>query len=71
MPLPCEERTTLLLEYSRLAKVYYELVDHLHMKMGTMTSANYFKHYEVAEEARLDSERARVVMEVHIRNHGC
>jgi len=38
-----EERTTLLLEYSRLAKAYYELVDQFHLQMGTMTSANYYE----------------------------
>jgi len=67
----CKEKTSLLLEYTDLTKVYSELVNELHFKHATMSVTDHHRLLEVAEEARLSSEKARVALELHIRDHRC
>jgi len=67
----CNAKAALLLEYTNLTKTYCELVNELHLNMGTISRADYHHQYGQAEEVRLHAEKARVVMELHVIDHRC
>jgi hypothetical protein len=71
MPEQCAQKTALLLEYTRLTKAYSDVVTELHTAIGTISKSEYNGQYQVADEARLEAEKARAAMESHIRDHRC
>ena len=59
------------MEYTNLTRTYCEFVNELHKNMGTISRADYHRQWEQAEEARLKTEKARIVVELHIIDHRC
>ena len=67
----CAEKTALLLTYSDATREYSEAVTELHERIGTIPRKEYERMHRQTEDARLSVETARVVMEEHVRQHGC
>ena len=65
MAAHCPKKTAALLEYTSLTKRYCDLVNELHLIIGTIPTVEYNRQYGFAEEARLNAERARIEMELH------
>jgi hypothetical protein len=67
----CAAKTQLLLTYTDAAKKYCEAVTELHDRLGTIPKDEADRLYQIAEAHRASSEDARLVMEKHVREHGC
>ena len=70
MTSSCAEKTALLLTYSDSVKDYSEAVAELHERIGMMPRKEYERMHRQTEDARLSVDRARMVMEDHVRQHG-
>jgi len=60
-----------LLTYSDAAREYSEAVTELHERIGTIHRKEYERMHRQTEDALLSVENARIVMEEHVRQHGC
>jgi hypothetical protein len=71
MTSSCTEKTALLLTYSDSARQYSEAVTELHERIGRLPRKEYQRMHRQTEDARLSVESARMLMEEHVRQHGC
>ena len=71
MTSSCTGKTALLLAYSDSAREYSEAVTELHERIGAVPRKEYERMHRQTEDARLSVENARMVMEDHVRQHGC
>ena len=71
MPAPCNEKIALLFEYTNAAKRYCDAVTELHDKIAIATHARYDELHRIAEDARRNTEKARLAMDDHVKKHGC
>ena len=68
---PCSERSQLVLNYSDSTKRYSDAVTELNSAVGSVPRTEYERLYRIAEESRVESEHARLTMEMHVSQHGC
>jgi hypothetical protein len=71
MAITCGEKTRLVSEYEAAAKRYSDAVTELQRKMGTSAKSEYERLSHAADEARVESEHARLAVEQHVRAHKC
>lgn len=67
----CDEKQRLLKAYETAATRFSEAVTDWHQKVGVSAQDDYQELRRIAEQARLDSERARGELEAHAKSHGC
>ena len=67
----CPKKQGLLDEYQRATDQYATRLQELESRMATAPKPEYDNLRQVVERARLQSERARLDLETHIRNHRC
>jgi hypothetical protein len=69
--MACEEKQRLLAEYQVTTQKFADAVSELHRKIGTSPLPEYQGLQRAADEARLESEQARLALERHVALHGC
>jgi hypothetical protein len=67
----CEEKFTLLHAYNDATRLFADRVAALNAKIGTTPKHKYNLLERGAEDARLNSEQARIAYERHLADHGC
>jgi len=67
----CDEKQRLLKVYEAATSQFSQAVTAWHSKLGISAQEEYKKLRRTAEEARVESERARQALERHISSHGC
>lgn len=67
----CDEKTRLVSEYEATAKRYSDAVTELQRKVGTSAKPDYERLSRAADEARVESEHARLAVEQHVAAHKC
>ena len=68
---PCGEKVLLMSDYETATAKFSAAVGELRRKMGSVPTAEYERLDRAANEARVQSERARIAVERHIAAHGC
>jgi hypothetical protein len=69
--MACKIRDGLLQKYEVTARAFAAAVADLNKARGTATQPTYAKLLQASEDARLKSERARLALEAHCKEHGC
>ncbi len=69
--MTCEAKTRLGAEYEAATNKFAAAVTTLQRKTGTSPKEEYERLNRAANEARLESEQARLALEQHIAAHGC
>jgi len=69
--MACEEKTRLATEYEAATGKFASAVTELQRKTGTSPKKEYERLDRIANEARVESEQARLAVEQHIAAHGC
>jgi hypothetical protein len=69
--MSCEEKVRLAKAYEAATAKFAEAVRQLHGNIGTSTRAEYERLRHVSDEARVQSEHARLALEEHIAMHKC
>jgi len=67
----CEEKTRLVSEYNRATTIFSDAVEQLHKRIGTSSKDEYESLTRATEDARMQAEEARLMMERHVKDHGC
>jgi len=67
--MDCAECARLVVEYERLEQAYATVVNVLNSRTETATASEYMRLRADADEARLDSEIARLELGQHKRVH--
>lgn len=67
----CKEKTRLVNEYEMKTNKFAAVLTELHQKMGTSLKAEYDRLQLLVDEARIQSEQARLALERHIAEHNC
>jgi hypothetical protein len=68
---PCEEKGSLLEAYLKSTAEYSRSVRDLQKYIGTTGRSVYEDLRRIAEDSRIQSERARLELERHVSSHGC
>jgi hypothetical protein len=66
-----EEKARLVRKYNVATAVFSETVKELHRRMGTSPKDEYAGLTQISNEARVQSEQARLALEKHIAADGC
>jgi hypothetical protein len=69
--MSCEEKSRMAREYEVATSAFSESVKELHRKIGTSLKDEYTRLTQISNEARVQSEQARLALEKHIATHGC
>ena len=69
--MSCEEKARMAREYEVATSAFSESVKELHRKIGTSLKDEYTRLTQISNEARAQSEQARLTLEKHIATHGC
>ena len=67
----CDERTRLLHEYNSAILALSASVVELVQKTGTTLKGEFGRLKNVADQARIVAEQARLNFEKHVAEHGC
>ena len=67
----CSERTSLVMEYSSAGHRYAAATARLDENVRTGPPAEHLELSQIAENARLEVETARLAIEAHAKTHGC
>jgi ATP-dependent helicase YprA (DUF1998 family) len=67
----CDEKARLAQDYGLATMYFAEAVKELHQRMGTSPKEEYARLDRAANEARIQSEHARLALEEHIGEHQC
>jgi uncharacterized protein YjcR len=67
----CDEKQRLMNAYEAATSQYSKAVTECQQKLGISTQDKYRELQRTAEQARLDSEKARRELETHAKSHGC
>jgi hypothetical protein len=67
----CEEKARLVRKYNVATAGFSETVKELHWRIGTSPKEEYTRLMQISNEARVQSEQARLALEKHIAAHGC
>jgi hypothetical protein len=67
----CEEHRDLLKAYREAVATFSRTLEALETARATAARAEYQRMARRVEEARLDSEKARIALEKHTAEHGC
>jgi hypothetical protein len=67
----CEKKSRLATEYEASTMKFSEAVTQLRKKMGTSAREEHRRLDRAANEARVNSEQARLALEQHIAAHRC
>jgi inorganic triphosphatase YgiF len=67
----CEEKARLAKEYNVATSAFSEAVKQLHLRIGTSPKEEYTRLTQISNEARMQSEQARLALEKHLAAHGC
>jgi hypothetical protein len=67
----CEEKARLVKEYNVATAEFSEAVKQLHQRIGTSPKEEYTRLTQISNEARVQSEQARLALEKHIATHRC
>jgi hypothetical protein len=70
-PASCRAKEELLLSYQKTTAAFSAAVTLLQQKMGVVPKAEYDRLSIAADEARIRSEHARLVLEQHVAEHHC
>jgi hypothetical protein len=66
----CEEKARLVRKYNVATAKFSETVKELHRRMGASPKQEYARLMQISNEARVQSEQARLALEKHIAAHG-
>lgn len=67
----CEEKQRLAEQYEMATSEFADTVRQLHKKIGTSTNPEYECLQRASDEARVQSEHARLALEQHVATHRC
>lgn len=67
----CEEKNRLTAEYEEATGKFAAAVTESQRKTGTSSKEEYERLNRAANESRVKSEHARLVVDAHIAAHGC
>jgi hypothetical protein len=67
----CEEKFRLTAQYDAATVKFSEAVSELRLRMGTSNKEDYTRLSQVANDARVKSDQARLALEQHIFRHRC
>jgi hypothetical protein len=76
-PLPdpersaCPEKSRLLYKYDAVLAEYSRTVSFLYKRVGVLRKDAYKEISDFTDDARRRCNEARIVLEQHIREHGC
>jgi hypothetical protein len=69
--MSCEENKRLRAEYETAADLFLIARDRLLHEVGVLSQEQYEQMKRATDQARLASERTRLVVEDHTASHGC
>jgi hypothetical protein len=69
--MSCDEKNRLATQYEASTTKFAEAVTELRKKMGVSARNIYLQLDRAANEARVQSEQARLALERHIATHDC
>ena len=69
--MSCEEKAQLRQVYRAAVFKFAEAFRQLQGSIGTATTAEFARLQRISDEARVESEEARLSLEQHIATHGC
>jgi hypothetical protein len=67
----CEEKNRLMHAYQTRTRLFSHAVDQLDVARSTAKKSAYIDLKRISEDARIDSEKARLELERHVYDHGC
>jgi hypothetical protein len=70
-PMTCDEKVRLLRQYDDATLAFSNAVQEQRLKIGTAPRDEYQRLERISNEARVQSEQARLALEQHIATHGC
>ena len=70
-PMSCEEKARLVRLYNVATVGFSAAVKELNRRIGTSPKEEYERLTRISNEARVQSEQARLALERHIADHGC
>lgn len=69
--MDCEEKARLVGDYEQKTARFYYAVTVLQSKIATSLKEGYDRLQRLVDQARVESEGARLTLERHISEHGC
>jgi len=69
--MPCKEKELLWAKYGETIATFAEIVVKLQRQMKWLSKAEYDLRLQLAEDARIKSEEARIEFDRHVREHQC
>lgn len=69
--MSCEDKRRLADQYDKATSKFSDTVRQLHQNIGTSTKPEYERLQRAADEARVQSEHARLALEQHVAAHRC
>jgi hypothetical protein len=69
--MPCKKKELLWVKYGEAIARFAEIVVKLQKQMGVLSKAEYDLRLQLAEDARIKSEEARIEFDRHVREHQC
>jgi RNase P subunit RPR2 len=67
----CEEKQRLLEVYETTETAHSERLTTLTRQAGTVSRADYEALKKALDQARMESERARIALDAHVSSHSC
>jgi hypothetical protein len=69
--IACADKRRLLKEYEETTQAFSKSVTELNQLRGTSPVSEYARLQRATDEARINSEQARLALEEHISKHRC
>jgi hypothetical protein len=69
--MPCKKKELLWVKYGETIAIFADIVVKLQKQMGMLSKAEYDLRLQLAEDARIKSEEARIEFDRHVREHQC
>jgi hypothetical protein len=69
--MPCKEKELLMGKYGETTARFAEIVVKLQREMGVLSKAGYDLRLQLAHDAQIKSDEARIVFERHVSEHQC
>ena len=70
-PHVCSQEAELIEAWNAAAERFSAAVSALRKSVGTITNPEYERLRAEIEDARLDADNARALLDIHRREHGC
>jgi hypothetical protein len=69
--MPCKEKELLMGKYGETTATFAEIVVKLQRQMKWLSKPEYDLRLQLAQDAQIKSDEARIVFEHHVREHQC